>query len=140
VAGNVVGTAVDQKQAKDRAQIAAQLGRPVARGSANPGEVIAMTRAGVAPELIVNYIHSSGMVQPITAQDVIYLHQQGVPDEVIQAMQAPPGPPAPVAAVPVAPAPSPVVVEEYRPYYDPFWHPYYGCCRPQVGVGVSFSR
>jgi hypothetical protein len=141
VAGNVVGNAIDEKEAKNRAQIAAQLGRPVVQGSATPGEVIAMTRAGVDPQLMINYINSSGMAQPIGAQDVIYLHQQGVPTEVIQAMQSPPAPPAPVA---VAAAPPAVVVEEYPdgPYYDPYWHPYYHCCRPgpRVGVGVSFWR
>jgi Glycine zipper len=139
VGGNLVGTAIDNEEAKNRAAIAAQLGRPVAQGTATPGEVIAMTRAGVDQQLIINYVNSSGMAQPITAQDVIYLNQQGVATPVIQAMQTPHVPPAPVAVA----APPPVIVEEY-PYgpYDPYWHPYYrGCCAgPRVGWGVSVWR
>jgi hypothetical protein len=98
-----------------------------------------MTRAGVDQQLIINYVNSAGMAQPITAQDVIYLNGQGVATPVIQAMQTPRVPP-PVATVPVAP----IVVEEdpYGPYYDPYWHPYYHCCRPEqrFGWGVSMWR
>ena len=87
--GNVVGGAIDDVEARNRAQIAASMGRPVAAGAATPGEVVAMSRAGVNPQLIVNYINTSGVAQPVGAQDVIYLTQQGVPPEVIQAMQTP---------------------------------------------------
>ena len=74
-------------------------------GQATPDEVIAMTRAGVDSRLIVNYVNSSGLAQPPSAQDVIYLTQQGVAPDVIQAMQTPR-----VAQVPVqiAPPPGPV--------------------------------
>ena len=101
-----------------------------------------MTRAGVDPRLIVNYVNNSGMAQPVSAQDVIYLTQQGVPPDVIQAMQTPR-----VAQVParvVAPPPGPVIIEEYH----------YGrrtalrritttttiiATGPRVGWGISFS-
>jgi uncharacterized protein YcfJ len=138
VGGNLVGTAMDNEEAKNRVAIAAQLGRPVAQGTATPGEVIAMTRAGVDQQLIINYVDSAGMAQPITAQDVIYLNQQGVATPVIQAMQTAHGPPpAVVAAAP----PPPVVVEEYPyGYYGPYWHPYYHCCGPRFGWGVSVWR
>jgi hypothetical protein len=137
VGGNLVGTAIDNDEAKNRAVIAAQLGRPVAQGTATPDEVIAMTRAGVDQQLIINYVNSAGMAQAITAQDVIYLNGQGVSTPVIQAMQTPRVP------VPVAAAP-PVVVEEYPYgyYYDPYWHPYYHCYRPgpRFGWGVAMYR
>ena len=89
LAGNMVGGALDDVEARNRAQIAATMGRPVAAGAATPAEVVAMSRAGVNPQLIVNYINTSGVAQSIGPQDVIYLTQQGVPPAVIQAMQTP---------------------------------------------------
>ena len=140
--GNVVGSSLDDIQARNRAEIAASMGRPVAAGAATPAEVVAMSRAGVNPQLITNYINHSGVAQPISAHDVIYLTQQGVAPEVIQAMQTPR-----VAqvqqAVFVPPPPGPIVVEDvyYGPppcYPPPYCH--YGPCGPRVGLGVSFSN
>jgi hypothetical protein len=142
--GSAVGGALDDIEAKNRAEIASQLGRPVAQGAATMDEVVSMTQAGVDPRLIINYVNNSGMVQPVTAPDVIYLHQRGVSSEVIQAMQTPR-----VAAVtPVAvvtPEPPPLIVEEYygRPYYfGPPQHFHYHHHRPgpRVGWGVSISN
>ena len=48
-----------------------------------------MTRAGVEPQFIISYINRSTSMSPITAQDVIYLHDQGVNEPVIQAMLTP---------------------------------------------------
>lgn len=140
--GNVVGGAMDDVEARNRAQIAATMGRPVAAGAATPGEVIAMSRAGVDPQLMVNYINNSGVAQPASPQDVITMTQSGVPPMVIQAMQTPRVAQAPVAVVPPPPR-GPVVVEEV--YYGPppcFGPPCWGPrpCGPRVGWGVSFSN
>jgi Glycine zipper len=135
--GNVVGSSLDDIEARNRAQIAASMGRPVAAGAATPGEVVAMSRAGVNPQLIVNYINTSGVAQPASAQDVIYMTQQGVPPEVIQAMQTPRV--ASVQQAAYVPPPGPVVVEQV--YYGPppcYGPPCYGPCGPRVGFGVSF--
>ncbi len=144
--GNVVGASLDEMEARNRAQIAASMGRPVATGAATPAEVVAMSRAGVDPQLITNYINTSGVAQPITAQDVIDLHQQGVPPAVIQAMQTPRVMPA-AATVVVPPPPGPVVVEEVvygSPgcYPPPHFHYYHGPPHrhPRVGGGISFSH
>jgi Glycine zipper len=143
--GASVGGALDDIEARNRAQIATQLGRPVAQGQATVGEVVAMSRAGVDPRLIANYVNNSGMVQPVNAQDVIYLTQQGVAPDVIQAMQTPRLAQAPPAIV--VPPPGPVIVEEYhygRPYGPPPHLHYYHHHRhrhhsPRVGWGISFS-
>ena len=141
--GGAIGGALDDIEARNRAEIASQLGRPVAQGQATVGEVVAMSRAGVDPRLIVNYVNNSGMAQPVGAQDVIYLTQQGVSPDVIQAIQTPR-----VAQVPppiVGPPPGPVIIEEYRygaPYCPPPHYHYYHHGRhhrPRVGFGVSFS-
>jgi hypothetical protein len=134
--GNAIGGALDDIEARNRAEIAAQMGRPVAQGRATAEEVVAMTRAGVDPRLINNYVNNSGMAQPVTAQDVIYLTQQGVAPDVIQAMQSP----RVAQALPavVVPPPGPVIIEEHRPYCPPphFYHHHH---RPRVGWGVTFS-
>ena len=88
--GAAVGSEMDQLAAQNRAEIAAQLGQASFRlVAANIPEVIAMTQAGVDPRLILNYVRTSGVAQPLAANDVIYLHQQGVATEVIQALQTP---------------------------------------------------
>ncbi|RIK72207.1 MAG: hypothetical protein DCC67_19585, partial [Planctomycetota bacterium] len=120
---------------------AAVLGRQVQPGAATPEEVIAMSRQGVAPALIQNYVRTSGMARPLSAQDVIYLHQNGVSDDVIAVMQNPPQPAA-VPSVPmVAAAPPPVIVEEHYyappPYCGPHWRHHHG---PGVSWGISVSR
>jgi Glycine zipper len=143
--GGAIGGALDDIEARNRAEIAAQLGRPVAQGQANLGEVVAMSRAGVNPQLIVNYVNNSGMAQPPSAQDVIYLTQQGVAPDVIQAMQSPRVAEVPVHVAP--PPPGPVIIEEYhygRPYYGPPYHHHFYHHRgrhrgPRVGWGISFS-
>lgn len=136
--GNLVGSALDDIEARNRAEIAAQLGRPVAQGAATPEEVVAMSRAGVSPSLIVNYINTSGVARPVGAQDVIYLTQQGVAPEVIQAMQTPRVAPAAVAIA--APPPPPIIVEEfYGPPYGYCGPPHHFHHYPRVGWGISVS-
>jgi len=143
--GGAIGGALDDIEARNRAEIASQLGRPVAQGQATVGEVVAMSRAGVDPRLIVNYVNNSGMAQVVTAQDVIYLTQQGVSPDVIQSMQTPRVAQAPPAVI--APPPGPVIIEEYhygRPYYPPphfhyFHHHHRRHHGPRVGWGISFS-
>lgn len=142
--GGAIGGALDDIEARNRTEIAAQLGRPVAQGQATVGEVVAMSRAGVDPRLIANYVNNSGMAQPVAAQDVIYLTQQGVSSGVIQAMQTPRIARAPVPVV--APPPGPVIIEEYHygpPYWPPphyhFYHHHHRHHGPRVGWGISFS-
>lgn len=127
LAGALVGSQLDEAEAKNRAMIAEQLGRPVGPGAVSMEDVVAMTQAGVAEELIINHVRANGMRRPLTANDLILLQQQGVPTRVIAAMQeagqsqgaAQAGrgvPPPPPAAVPV-------IVEEY--HYGPWWPPHY---------------
>lgn len=144
--GAAVGSAIDDVQAQNRAEIAAQLGRQVQPGVATIEEVVAMSRSGVAPPLIVNYVRTSGMARPLTASDVITLHNNGVAADVIQIMQSPP---APVAQAPVlvpGPPVTPVIYEEHYygppPYCGPRWgyhhHDYHR--GPGVSWGVSVGR
>lgn len=131
--GAVFGSQMDEVAAQNRAAIASQLGRQVTPGVATVDEVIAMTQAGVDPQLITNYVQTSGIAAPISTQDVIYLSQQGVATPVIQAMQTPVAPPA-VAAVPPT-----VVVEEVHHVGPPVYYRRHHCS-PRVGFGVTIRR
>lgn len=123
---------MDDIEARNRAEIAAAMGRQVPPGAVTVNDVMAMTRAGVNEELITTHIRANGMAQAITPQDLITLQTSGVSIPVIQAMQSPPAPQAmaaqPVVAAPVAAYPAPVYAYP-APYYP----------APRVGMGVSYS-
>jgi hypothetical protein len=110
-------------------------------GTVSLPDVIAMSKAGVNEELIVNHIRANGLAHPMQSGDLITLQQNGVSTRVISALQAAPQPGAPA---PLAPVP-PMVGPGYYPYpyyapYGPYWAPppyYYYRPRPVVGWGVS---
>ncbi len=140
VTGGVVGSGMDEMQARNRAEIAASMGRQVQAGAATIDEVVAMSRSGVDPMLIQNYVRSSGMSRPLAASDVIYLHNQGVSKDVIQIMQSPPLPPPTI----IAQGPPRVIVEEHY-YGPPVCHPHFGYHRgynhgPHTSFGFSVTK
>src|SRR5262249_47983997 len=124
VATPALGTSLDDIDARNRADIAAQLGRPLAPGPATPEEVAAMARAGIDPRFIICYINRSTNMAPITAQDVIYLHDQGVNEQVIQAMLTPGAADTRVEVARAMPRHIWVVEDPWWPYYYPY--PRYG--------------
>ena len=139
--GAAVGSGLDDIEARNRAEIAATLGRQVPPGNVSLPEVIAMTKAGVNEELIVNHIRANGLAHPLQTGDLIMLQNAGVSTRVVGALQSAPQPGAPAAVGAMSP---PVMVPP--PYYGPY--PYYGpaywgppTCywrpRPVVGWGVS---
>ena len=96
MAGAAVGSERDAAEARNRAMIAAQMGRPVPVGAASVDQVIAMTRSGVSEELIIGHIQRNGMAMALQPNDLIVLKQQGVSDRVVAVMQATPMPAPPV--------------------------------------------
>ena len=150
--GAVAGGAIDDVEARNRAEIAARLGRPAPVGAVSTQDVIAMTQAGVSPDVIATHVRSHGLARPLAANDLIYLQQCGVSPAVVQAMQTSTGPM--IAAAPVyAPAyPAPVIVEPAPVIVDPYFygpppppwrhrHHHHHCGPPRPGVswGVSVS-
>lgn len=135
LAGSAVGAGMDNIEARNRAQIAAQMGRPLPPGGVRIEDVVMMTRSGVHEEVIVTQIRNAGIAAPLRSEDIVYLTQQGVSPRVIATMQAPPA----VQPVVYQAAPPPAVIVEER-YYDP-WGPHYHYRRcappPSVGFGVS---
>ena len=54
------------------------------------GDVLTMTRSGVGESVIINHIYSTGIQRRIDTNEIIMLHQQGVTENVINAMQQAP--------------------------------------------------
>src|ERR1041385_2998147 len=96
-------------------------------------DVLKLSRARISEDVTLNYIQNSGTIYSLSAQDLIYLKNEGVSDKVLNAMQdqrkravepafaASPAPAvqvytAPTAAAPVY-APQPIYVQE-PVYYD----------------------
>jgi hypothetical protein len=86
IAGAAVGSQMDNNEARKQAAAAAQA--DIDPGGATTVDVLQMTRAGVPPQEIINYVNHAGMLDALTTQDVIYLRNQGVSSEVVQAMIA----------------------------------------------------
>jgi hypothetical protein len=139
--GAAIGNALDESEAKNREAIAEQLGREVPAGSVSTADVIAMTRAGVNEDLIINHIRANRMTAPLQANDLIGLQQQGISTRVIGAMQESPPLPAQPAAT-ARPGQTPVIVQEY--YYHPFWGPfplpYWHRPPPTMHWGITLGR
>jgi hypothetical protein len=129
-----LGTSLDDIDTRNRADIAVKLGRPVAPGAATPQEVAAMTQAGVEPRFIISYINRSPEMQPISAADVIYLHEKGVDDQVVQAMLTPGNAYSRVDVARAMPPRTIIVADPYWPYGYPY-DPYY----PRVGFGYTYG-
>ena len=115
MSGAVVGSELDTIEARNRAQIEAQLGRQLRAGAVTTEDVVIMSQNGVDEELIVNHVRANGMVQPPNTQDLIYLSQQGVSSRVVSAMQEPPRQRQPETVVIRESRPPVVVHEVYGP-------------------------
>jgi outer membrane lipoprotein SlyB len=137
LSGAAIGGSLDDIEAQNRAEIEARMGRPAPAGAVSIADVISMTRAGVSEDVIIPFVQSHGMAQPIQAQDLIALQQQGVSPRVMQAMQAPPQAAAPVGYAQPVVVGQPVVVP--GPVYYPapcYYRPY---PRPGVSWGLGFG-
>jgi len=119
--GGAIGNSIDEEEKRNRQLIEAQLGHAVITGMVTRDEVLAMTQARVDEALIINHVHAHRAV-PLTANDIIFLQQNGVSPRVIVAMQeSPPLQPQPVPVIVEERAPPPVFIGGYygRPYYHP---------------------
>lgn len=149
ITGSVIGKAQDDAQARQHAyyQQQALYQQQLATRAVSPQDVVMMTQNGVDPQLIITQIQRNGITRRIEVSDVIALHQQGVSQPVINAMQN-----APLAALGgAAPVyPRPMVVQEHYyvspppVYYQAYphhhhWHGYHGG-GSHVRAGVVIGR
>ena len=158
VAGGVLGNAADKERAavaQQRAAIAAQqqtlatAPQPLPQGVVTMADVATMSRSGLSDSIILSQIQNRGIDRQLAVSDIITLHQQGVSETVITAMQnARVGASVPLAGAayakppvvlePVAPAP--VVVERHYvvPRYVPPRVHHYHVTRPR-GTHLHFG-
>jgi hypothetical protein len=144
LSGAAIGGGLDDIEARNRAEIQAQLGQPVAASAVTLGDVIAMSQAGVEEQLILTHIQAHGAARPLTSNDLIQLRQAGVSPAVVQQLQTARPPAvarvAPVPYPPYPPPPPPIVIEEYHygpPMYYRYPRRYYG---PRASWGFSYSH
>jgi hypothetical protein len=83
LSGGLVGHAVDESEKKKQAAMAAS-----ARGSLGITDIIQMTQAHVADDLIISQIRTTGSAFHLSSNDTIWLKQNGVSDAVLQEMLA----------------------------------------------------
>ncbi len=114
VAGGILGDANDKQRAAQQQQYyyqqqQQQTQRVVQTMSAvSISDVVNMSRSGLSDSVIINQINQRGVRQELQVPDIITLHQQGVREHVITAMQQ-----ARVGGQAVAaPGPPPVVVQQ----------------------------
>lgn len=141
-------------------RIAPQPAQPAAPGPISIEDVVAMTRAGIDPELMIQQIRDQGVDRTLTVPDLIYLKQQGVEIDVVKAMQqVASGRPVYVPTAsqkPAAPAqPQTTIIYEAAPprpavilappppvwYYRPYHYHGHHCYphrSPSIGFGISF--
>jgi outer membrane lipoprotein SlyB len=117
--GAAIGDSIEQENARARAieqQRLYQLSRAV-----TVADVVTMTRNGLGDSVIINHILENGVQRRLEVPDVISLHQQGVSESVISAMQK-----ARLATQLPPPAHQyrpPVIVEEHRYIRPPVYWP-----------------
>jgi hypothetical protein len=148
ITGATIGKSADQREARAQAYQQHRL-RQLSR-AVSPVDVVTMSRNGLSDLVIINHIRENGVRQQLEVADVISLHQQGVSEAVITAMQQGRLASSAPARVPHYAAPAPVVVEQHyvspAPYYWPprvhYWHPPHSYPRYRSGVqwNVTIGR
>lgn len=139
--GGAMGNAIDQDIAReDAARQASYI--EAASHAATIDSVTQMTASGLSDQVIAEHVRANGVIQRLSAQDLIMLKQRGVSDSVINAMQQAPL----VTATPTVRAiePYPVIVREpYCPpppvyYIGPRWGRHHHHCPPGVSWEFNF--
>lgn len=90
LSGNAISRSQDQAAYRQQQALALQqqqTQQQLAR-SVSLDDAITMTRSGMSDNLIINQIRNGGVQQQVGVREVITLHQNGVSEPVIQALQA----------------------------------------------------
>ena len=95
-------------------------------------DILKLSRAQVSEDVTLNFIHNSGTIYNLAPKDIVYLHNEGVSDRLINAMldqrksvtaevavqTAPAAPQAPVYSDANAAAAAQAPVQQYAPTYS----------------------
>jgi hypothetical protein len=123
--GAVVGNSIDQKNEKKAEQQAAAAQAEVQSHWPSLAEIQQMSASGTGDNIIINQIRATHAVYRLSANDILWLQQNGVHDAVISEMQATATRVPQRVIVEGAPPPPGVVVVEPAPV---------------VGVGFGYRR
>ena len=169
VAGGLIGDAKDQQEwVQRRRQMIAQSSRngslitpqlSQTNNAVTNQDVLQMVQAGLSNQVIVNQINQRGIAQTLTVQEIINLHQQGVNETILTAMQTAKinrrfsqAPQAHLQNIPQVgslrssttiwtssyPANLPFTYRNYcPPVHQPYYHHYYQY-RPRQNFGIHF--
>ena len=143
--GAAVGDSMDAEVERRQALIEARTGQRMANAVTST-DVTTMTASGLSDDVIVNHIRANGVAVQLTPGDIIQLHENGVSEKVINAMQQEAS--RRVVSPPVVAGPPVIIEESYvvPPYWGPGWYPHryrsvpYHRQRPGVSWGLSFSH
>lgn len=83
VSGGLVGSAVDKAERAEARAAAAAAPAPL-----NPTDIVRLSHERVREDIIIAQIRSTGSAYRLTADDIIWLRQNGVSENVISEMQA----------------------------------------------------
>jgi hypothetical protein len=88
LSGGLIGNAVDNAEHKAEARLAAATAAPPPPGPLGQTDIVQLVHQHVSDDIIVSQIRSTGSVYHLSAQDLVWLKQNGVSDLVIREMQA----------------------------------------------------
>ncbi len=127
ITGGLIGRSQDNMARERYAQQQAYNQRvyvqqhPIALPGVTVSDVVSMSRSGLSESLIVSHINSKGVQRRLEVSEIITLHQQGVSDYVISAMQSAPlatHVAAPYQSQQIVTQPSTVIVREQPVIYS----------------------
>jgi len=139
MAGSLLGQSADEEQQRRQYYRQQQLARQqqqqfeAIQHAVSTADVTAMVRGGLPDTVIINQVRQRGVQRRLEVADIIHLHQSGVSEPVISAMQTAQIGETVRQYAPPAPAPQQVIVERH---YEVA--PVYVVPRPRPRPGVHF--
>lgn len=122
IAGGLLGNAKDQDVARHRyyRHQAWQQQRQAIGRAVSINDVVSMSQSGLSDSVIINHVRTNGVIDHVDTHQIISMHQRGVSENVISAMQSAPkaGTATPrketiIVNRPIVRQPSQVIVQEY---------------------------
>jgi hypothetical protein len=85
--GGAVGSGIEESERRQSARLAAAAAAQPAAPPLSLSDVVQLTRSGSSDVVIINQIRSSGSIYHLSANDIMYLQNEGVREPVVREMQ-----------------------------------------------------
>lgn len=119
LSGTLIGDSIDESERKTDAKIIAASHQTTAQGGLGVTDVVQMAQSHISDEVIISQIRATRSVFNLSANDTIWLKQNGVSDLVVKEMLATPNRyPKPVYTRPV------YIIERPSPVYSTTYYGY----------------